>query len=191
MRPADGSACHTLRGWLVSRAWRWSKLPTPARRSGRVSALIAAAFERQAAEAGRDKDTYMPWPGSGNPGHDPLHAPPVPATVVDTGPSFTGDSASIFTWKVEGGDPPYMQLLVGPTWLSRVVRPGLAVLGGFPVLEILATSPDEPRRPVLVKAVSLYACFDSSIHGWRAGSRDVTCAVDWSGVDPVLTMQRD
>lgn len=34
LRPADGSACRTLRGWLVPRTWRWSRWPTPARRSG-------------------------------------------------------------------------------------------------------------------------------------------------------------
>jgi len=72
-----------------------------------------------------------------------------------------------------------------------VVRPGFAVLDGFPVLEILATSPEERGRPIRVKAVSLYAYFDCHIHGWRAGSRDVTCAVDWSGSDPVLTVQQD
>ena len=156
-----------------------------------VSAIIEAAFQRQAADARRGKYTYIPWPGSDNPGHDPLHAPPVPPTVVDTGPSFTGDSASIFTWKVETGEPPYMSLLVGPTWRSRVARPGFAVLGGFPVLEILATSPEVGGRPIRVKAVSLYAYFDPHIHGWRAWSRDVTCAVDWSGAEPVLTVQQD
>jgi len=84
-----------------------------------------------------------------------------------------------------------MSLLVGPTWRSRVVRPGFAILDGFPVLQVLATSPEEPGRPIQVKAVSLYACFDCRIHGWRAWSRDVTCAVDWSGAEPVLTVQQD
>ena len=83
IRPADGSACHTLRGWLVSGHSQGCR--RRAQIGSCVGALIAAAFERQAAEARRDKDTYMPWPGSGNPGHDPLHAPPVPATVVNTG----------------------------------------------------------------------------------------------------------
>jgi hypothetical protein len=156
-----------------------------------VSAIIAAAFEDEAAEARLDKHTYLPWPGSSNPGHDPLHAPPVPATVVDTRPTFTGDSASVFTWKAETREPPYMSLLVGPTWLSRVVRAGFAVLGGYPVLEILATSPDDDGRPVQVKAVSLHTCFDGSLHGWRAWSSDVTCAVDWSGAEPALTVQQD
>ena len=42
---------------------------------------------------------------------------------------------------------------------------GWAVLGGYPVLQILGY--DSARRPSRVLAVAITAHYDSRMHGWR------------------------
>lgn len=149
-----------------------------------VSAVIVDAFTRQVEAASKDGHVYRPWPHSTNPGHDPLHVPPVPLTIVDSRPSYTGEASSIFTWKAEHGEAPYLIYHVTPRWLTKVVRPGYALLGGYPVLDIVAETDD--GLPAGIKAMELYGYFDSGIHGWRAWGSDILCAVEWSDGTPTV-----
>lgn len=150
-----------------------------------VSALIVNAFTRQVErERKRNRSLARIQPFTANPGHDPSRVPPVPMTVIANRESFTGEASSIFTWKAETGETPYLIYLVTRRWLTHVVRPGYAVLGAYPVLDILETADD--GLPSLIKAVELSGYFDSGMHGWRAWGTDITCAVAWDGDDPIV-----
>ena len=150
-----------------------------------VSALIVNAFTHQVE---RHHERYRALlagqPAPANPGHDPCRVPSVPLTVVDNCPSYDGGASSIFTWKAETGEAPNLIYRVPPRWLAKVVRPGFAVLGGYPVLDVVDTTDD--GLPSLIKAVELSGLFDNRRHGWRAWGRDILCAVSWDGGDPVV-----
>lgn len=148
-----------------------------------VSAVIVNAFTRQV-EREQNRARHRGQPIPTNPGHDPSRVPPVPVTVVANRPSHSGEASSIFTWKAEFGEAPYLIYQVPPRWLTHVVRPGFALLGGYPVLDILETTQD--GVPSLVKAVELSGYFDYGMHGWRAWGTDIECAVSWESGDPVV-----
>lgn len=56
-----------------------------------------------------------------------------------------------------------------------MVRPGHAVIGGFPVLQI--TERDPEGRPAKILAVAVGGMYDTSIHGWRAYGFARRCGV--------------
>ncbi|WP_280420892.1 hypothetical protein [Nocardia carnea] len=147
-----------------------------------VSAVIVKAFTLQVEREQTRSRPSEPEPA--NPGHNPSKVPPVPLTIVENCPSYTGEASSIFTWKAESGDAPYLIYHVTPRWLTHVVRPGFAVLGDYPVLDIIETTDD--GLPSLINAVELFGCFDHSMHGWRAWGTDIQCAVTWDGGDPTV-----
>ncbi|MBH0781688.1 hypothetical protein [Nocardia bovistercoris] len=64
------------------------------------------------------------------------------------------------------------------------MRPGFAVLGAYPVLDIVEATDD--GLPSLIKAVELSGYFDSGMHGWRGWGNDITCTVVWDGDEPVV-----
>ncbi|MEV4123988.1 hypothetical protein [Nocardia sp. NPDC049707] len=69
-------------------------------------------------------------------------------------------------------------------WLTHVVRPGFALLGDYPVLDIVETNDD--GLPSRIKAVELSGFFDGSMHGWRAWGTDIECAVTWDDDNPIV-----
>ncbi|MFF2147779.1 hypothetical protein [Kitasatospora sp. NPDC058190] len=86
-----------------------------------------------------------------------------------------------FSWKSESNDPPYVQMDTPTGWMTQVVHAGHAVIDGLPGTVVLDW--DDRHRPEEGLTVELTGYFDVSIHGWRAWSRDVVRAVDWSDSD--------
>jgi hypothetical protein len=148
-----------------------------------VSARITGLFEACLAEMRKDGivDVYAKsWQGSTLPGHNPATVPPVPVAEVVTR-KVCLDPGVVFTWKSESGDAPYFRMETPAGWMTEVAHRGLAVIDGLPVSAVLAW--DGEHRPAEVLTVELTGYFDVGIHGWRAWSRDVVRAVDWSDSD--------
>ncbi|MFD0263179.1 hypothetical protein ACFVH7_33480 [Kitasatospora indigofera] len=149
-----------------------------------VSARITELFEADLARMRRNGacEVYARmWRGSTLPGHNPRAVPPVPLTVVATSPAWTTPGV-IFTWKSEHQDAPYFQINTPPAWNTRIAHRGFAVIAGLPVAAVLEWDTDQ-QRPTLIQTVDLAGHFDSSLHGWRAWSRDVVRGVDWTDPD--------
>jgi hypothetical protein len=110
-------------------------------------------------------------------GHDASQVPAVsPAELrIDRDSS---DPGVVFTWKVESGHPPYAILRVPPHWPRDLVRPGVAVLAGYPVVSILDRDP--AGRPARILAMVVGGRYDAHTHGWRADGRTFEKTVTWT-----------
>jgi hypothetical protein len=149
-----------------------------------IGAAISAAVVRRFEEAHRAQQRvgYVPrqprWcVGEFAAGHDASRVP----TVGPTELRIHRDSPEpdvVFTWKVESGYPPYAILHVPPHWLRDVVRPGIAVLAGYPILQILDREPT--GRPARILAMVVAGGYDAQMHGWRAGGRTAEKTVTWA-----------
>ncbi|MET8624653.1 hypothetical protein ABZW30_13005 [Kitasatospora sp. NPDC004669] len=145
-----------------------------------VSTRITELFEADLAAMRKDGivEAYArSYRGSALPGRNPRAVPPVPLTQVVIGKGRS-DPGVVFTWKSEYGDAPYFQIYTPAGWMTQVVHTGFAVIDGLPVTAVLDW--DGQHRPTQVLTVELTGYFDASLHGWRAWSRDVVRAVDWS-----------
>ncbi|MFJ9448468.1 hypothetical protein ACIRRH_42725 [Kitasatospora sp. NPDC101235] len=145
-----------------------------------VSARLLELFEADHArmrESGMDVINARLHRGSTLPGHNPRAVPPVPPTDVVTHPALA-EPKVIFTWKSEHGTAPYFQMDVPTDWRTRVAHRGYAVIAGLPITSVLEEDAD--GRPTKIQTVGLTGYFDSSLHGWRAWSRDSIRTVDWS-----------
>ncbi|MFK0154277.1 hypothetical protein ACIQVK_19655 [Streptomyces sp. NPDC090493] len=138
-----------------------------------VTAQVEAAFAVSADTARRARERYGPdahklvGPGT---------VPPVPATVVDT--RYHRAAASvIFRWEVRQDPYPYFIMVVPTYWPQRIARPGWALFGNVPVLDVLDW--DESRRPVRVHTATIYGHW-STQWGWQAGAVDARREVDWT-----------
>lgn len=143
-----------------------------------VSAAIAEEFTRDQQQWLGD----VPPPpvivdGGAAAGHDASRVPAVPRTLLTVDHNSPSPGA-VFTWKAESGVPPQVWAQVPPHWLRDVVRPGYAVIGRHLVLQILARQAD--GRPSQILAMVVGGYFDSSMHGWRAHGRPMTCTVTWA-----------
>ena len=145
-----------------------------------VTARIVAGFEYDLRER---QEQYLPGKRSPaaarNPGHDPARVPPVQAARLTI--DYDSDRPDVvFTWKAEDGGAPDVQLRVPAGWQRDVARRGHAVLGGYPVLQVLERDAD--GQPSEISVAVIIAHFDYGMHGWRAwgqaGTRDVTWAAD-------------
>lgn len=145
-----------------------------------VTARIVAGFQY---DLRKRQEQYPPGDlGSAvdrNPGHDATRVPPVPAARLKIG--YDSDCPDVlFTWKAEDGGAPDVLLRVPTGWQRDVARRGHAVLGGYPVLQVLERDAD--GQPSEISVAVIIAHFDSRMHGWRAwgqaGTRDVTWAAD-------------
>lgn len=141
-----------------------------------IGTVVEAAIARGFAADLLERDRVGADPHTLHPAHNPDAAPPVPAPEVSTRDAGERGPHSLFTWKVENHDRPYVVLCVEPTWRHEVARPGYAVLDGHPVL---AVEQYVDSRPARVKAMIIEAYFDRSLHGWRAYARDAIFAVAW------------
>jgi hypothetical protein len=145
-----------------------------------VTARIVAGFEYDL----RDRQGQYPSgelgsAASRNPGHDATRVPPVQAARLKI--DYDSDRPDvIFTWKAEAGGAPDVRLRVPTGWQRDVAYRGHAVLGGYPVLQVLERDAD--GQPSEISVAVIIAHFDPRMHGWRAwgqaGTRDVTWAAD-------------
>ncbi|WP_406116636.1 hypothetical protein OG572_42700 [Streptomyces virginiae] len=113
-------------------------------------------------------------------GHDASCVPEVrPARVEST---ITDDDPKMFfTYKVEYGDEPLVQLSVPRTWARQVAGAGWAVVDGLPVVDVLEWDDSvTPRRPTRVQTALISADYDAQMHGWRAHADNRTCRVAWT-----------
>ncbi|WP_405787094.1 hypothetical protein OG753_03610 [Streptomyces sp. NBC_00029] len=100
----------------------------------------------------------------------------VESTVTD------GEPGMFFTYKVEYGDEPLVQLSVSRTWARQVAGAGWAVVDGLPVVDVLEWDDHvTPRRPTRVQTALISADYDTRMHGWRAHADTRTCRVAWTG----------
>ncbi|MFF2146376.1 hypothetical protein [Kitasatospora sp. NPDC058190] len=102
------------------------------------------------------------------------------SVLVVTGKAWSEPGVT-FTWKSESGTTPYCQMDAPTGWTPQVAHAGHAVIDGRPVTAILDW--DDRRRPGKVLTVNFAGYFDTSIHGWRAWSRDIVRVVDWADPD--------
>jgi hypothetical protein len=155
-----------------------------------VTARIVAGFEYDLRERqGQARSTELGTAVGRNPGHDPTRVPPVAVARLTI--DYDSDRPDVlFTWKAEDGGAPDIRLLVPTGWQRDVARRGHAVLGGYPVLQVLERDAD--GQPSEISVAVIIAHFDPRMHGWRAwgqaGTRDVTWAAD--GTHRVIVSER-
>ncbi|GAA2639223.1 hypothetical protein GCM10010425_48970 [Streptomyces spororaveus] len=113
-------------------------------------------------------------------GHDASRVPEVPLARVES--TVTGDDPKVFfTYKVEYGGQPLVQLSVRPTWARQVAGAGWAVMDGRPVVDVLEWDDSvTPARPARVRTALISADYDASMHGWRAHADNRACRVAWT-----------
>ncbi|MFJ1708520.1 hypothetical protein [Kitasatospora sp. NPDC088346] len=113
-------------------------------------------------------------------GHDSSTVPRVPPARVES--CITDHTPGLwFSFKVEYGHPPHVQLSVRRTWARQVAAPGWAVVAGCPVLDVLEWDESTtPRRPARVRAALVLADYDRGMHGWRAHADVRDLRVTWS-----------
>jgi hypothetical protein len=145
-----------------------------------VTARIVAGFEYDLRERQGQYPSGELGPAVGrNPGHDATRVPPVQAARLTI--DYDSNRPDVlFTWKAENGGAPDVRLLVPTGWQRDVAYRGHAVLGGYPVLQILERDAD--GQPSEISVAVIIAHFDPRMHGWRAwgqaGTRHVTWAAD-------------
>jgi hypothetical protein len=158
--------------------------------SDAVTARIVAGFEHDLRQRqGRNPSRELDSAADRNPGHDATRVPPVPAARLTI--DYDSDRPEVlFTWKAEAGGAPDVLLRVPTGWQRDVAHRGHAVLGGYPVLQVLERDAD--GRPSEISVAVIIAHFDPRLHGWRAwgqaGTRDVTWAAD--GTPRVIVSER-
>ncbi|MFG2489080.1 hypothetical protein ACGFSI_40855 [Streptomyces virginiae] len=137
--------------WFDDMDYATHPAPTPAFRAGRESA-----------------------------GHDASRVPEVPRARVES--EVTDDEPKVFfTFKVEYGSEPIIQLSVPRTWARQVAGAGWAVVDGRPVVDVLEWDDSvTPARPTRVRTALISADYDASMHGWRAHADNRTCLVAWT-----------
>ncbi|WP_406737143.1 hypothetical protein OG365_00160 [Streptomyces sp. NBC_00853] len=114
-------------------------------------------------------------------GHDASRVPEVPAARVESTVT-DGEPGIVFSFKVEYGDEPLVQLSVPRTWARQVAGAGWAVVDGRPVVDVLEWDDSvTPARPVRVRTALIWADYDARMHGWRAHADTRTCRVAWTG----------
>lgn len=83
-----------------------------------------------------------------------------------------------FTYKVEYGDEPRLELSVPRTWARQVAGASWAVVDGLPVLDVLEWDDSvTPARPLRVRTALFRADYDAQMHGWRAHADNRTYRV--------------
>lgn len=116
-------------------------------------------------------------------GHDVSRVPEVPAARVESRVT-EGEPGVLFTYKVEYGAEPLIQLSVPRTWARKVAGAGWAVVDGRPVVDVLEWDDSvSPARPARVRTALVSADYDASMHGWRAHADNRTCRVAWTSED--------
>ncbi|MFI8391837.1 hypothetical protein [Streptomyces sp. NPDC085540] len=87
-----------------------------------------------------------------------------------------------FTYEVECGAAPLVQLSVPRTWARQVAGAGWAVVDGLPVVDVVTWDHGvTPARPARVRTVLICAgYYDAGMHGWRAHADNRICRVAWT-----------
>ncbi|KRB66413.1 MULTISPECIES: hypothetical protein [unclassified Kitasatospora] len=113
-------------------------------------------------------------------GHDSSRVPALAAAEVES--SITDSEPGMwFSYKVEYGHPPHIQLSVRSSWARQVAATGWAVLDGRAVLDVLEWDESvSPRRPARVRVALISADYDAEMHGWRAHADNRDLPVAWS-----------
>jgi hypothetical protein len=87
----------------------------------------------------------------------------------------------LFSYKVEYGTGPLVQLSVPRTWARRIAGAGWAVVDGRPVVDVVEWDTGvTPARPARVRTALVFADYDAAMHGWRAHADNRTCRVAWA-----------
>ncbi|MFD8982455.1 hypothetical protein [Streptomyces sp. NPDC059564] len=119
-------------------------------------------------------------------GHDASRVPEVPAARVESRIT-DGEPGMFFTYKVEYGAEPLIQLSVSRTWARQVAAAGWVFVEGLPVVDVLEWDHSvTPARPARVRTALIHADYDAGMHGWRAHADNRTCRVAWTGEGKAL-----
>ncbi|MGW3061754.1 hypothetical protein ACWC98_38445 [Streptomyces goshikiensis] len=113
-------------------------------------------------------------------GHDASRVPHVPAARVESRIT-DAEPGMFFTYKVEYGAEPLIQLSLSRTWARQVAATGWAVMDGRPVIDVLEWDHSTtPARPARVRTALISADYDAGMHGWRAHADNRSCRVAWT-----------